>query len=462
MDAQRPPRPLGALLITSACIVVAEALIMVIITRVPGLPRWTETLLDASVLLVLVSPALYVLIYRPQLRYLSELRRAAGALEAANSGLEGRVSERTQELRSTNARLDETISRLQAQNSRITDIAEMVDVFQACHTTEEAYAIIGRYTQRLFPHTSGALYVFRESRNHLESAAKWGESRANPEAFDPGECWALRRARPHVLSGLDSTTLCRHVGGQGPKASICVPLMAQGDTLGVLTLLPDEASPAPPDGGSDLAERASLAVSVGENISLALANLKLRETLRHQAIRDPLTGLFNRRYLEETLRREVRRAERRGSPLGIATLDIDHFKRFNDTFGHEAGDVLLRELGNLLKSCVRTEDIACRLGGEEFLLVMPDAPLEICRRRMEEVREASKRLTVSFHGEPLGVVTISVGVAALPEHGASPEELMRAADQALYQAKHQGRDRVMLAARPASADTPLSSAHGVG
>jgi diguanylate cyclase (GGDEF)-like protein len=213
-------------------------------------------------------------------------------------------------------------------------------------------------------------------------------------------------------------------------------MMAQGEALGVLHLAANEAQ-------AHLTEaQQRLAQAVAEQLSLALANLKLRETLRLQSIRDVLTGLFNRRYLEETLEREILRAARNKGPLGVIICDIDHFKRFNDTFGHEAGDVLLHELGNYLLTRTRGADIACRYGGEEFTLVLTEASLEATRRRAEELRVGISNLRVQYRGQPLGPITFSLGVAVFPDHGLNRDALLRTADAALYRAKAEGRDRV--------------------
>jgi diguanylate cyclase (GGDEF)-like protein len=190
--------------------------------------------------------------------------------------------------------------------------------------------------------------------------------------------------------------------------------------------------------------RRRLAQTVADSISLALANLHLRETLRSQSVRDALTGLFNRRYLEETLDREVRRVTRAEKQLGVIMLDIDHFKEFNDTFGHEAGDSVLREFGRFLASNLRGEDIACRYGGEEFVLILPEANLDITTQRAEKLREGVKYLNVTDHGQSLGAITLSLGVAIYPDHGADGTDLLRAADAALYRAKREQRDRVVV------------------
>jgi diguanylate cyclase (GGDEF)-like protein len=234
--------------------------------------------------------------------------------------------------------------------------------------------------------------------------------------------------------------LCQHLPAPLPTAYLCIPLSAQNETFGLLHL--SEFSGAP---GRLTEEKHQLAVTLAEHVSLAVANLKLRETLHSQSVRDPLTGLFNRRYMEESLDREVYRAKRSDRPLGIIMLDLDHFKEFNDTFGHEAGDVLLRELGSFLQRHIRRQDIACRYGGEEFTLILPEASLEVTRERAEQLLKRIEQLQVDYQGQVLGTLSVSAGVAALPDQGSNSEAVLRAADGALYQAKAQGRNRVSVA-----------------
>jgi len=184
---------------------------------------------------------------------------------------------------------------------------------------------------------------------------------------------------------------------------------------------------------------------VAERLALSLSNIRLREALQHQAVRDPLTGLFNRRYMQETLDREVSRALRYGHPLSTIFLDLDHFKIFNDTNGHDAGDALLRALGGLLQSRLRVEDVVCRYGGEEFLIILPEAALEAARQRADGLRADIRALAVRHYDQILGGVSASMGVASMPEHGTTGEQVIRAADRALYQAKQAGRDCVIIA-----------------
>src|SRR3989449_2060449 len=262
--------------------------------------------------------------------------------------------------------------------------------------------------------------------------------------FAPEECWALRRGQVHAVEARAPGLVCRHLGAWRDVSYLCVPMMGQGEALGVLHVQSGGSLGEGQNRLTDAQQR--LAVTAARHIALALANLRLRETLRMQSIRDPLTGLFNRRYMEESLVRELRRAARNQRRLGAIMLDLDKFKVFNDTYGHEAGDTLLRELGGFLRSRTRGEDIACRYGGEEFVVILPDASMEVTQQRAERLREEFKRLNVQQRGRSLGPVTLSVGVAVFPEHGSTAEEILRAADHALYQAKAEGRDRVALGA----------------
>ena len=247
-----------------------------------------------------------------------------------------------------------------------------------------------------------------------------------------------------VINYTRAGLLCRHLVNPLPAAYLCIPMVAQSEASGVLSLQNKDgpADAAPP---RLTPAKQQLARTVADSVALALANLKLRETLRHQSIRDPLTGLFNRRYMEETLERETRRVARAQRPLGIIMLDVDRFKLFNDTFGHDAGDALLREFGNFLRAHVRGEDVACRYGGEEFTLILPEASLEVTRQRAEHLRDDIKHLHAQYHDQPLGAVMLSLGVAVFPDHGSTGEAVLKAADAALYRAKREGRDRVVVA-----------------
>jgi diguanylate cyclase (GGDEF)-like protein len=287
---------------------------------------------------------------------------------------------------------------------------------------------------QLFPQEAGLVGVINPTLNLVETVITLGAAAPAMPAFPPEDCWALRRGRAHWYEGGTGTVRCPHLGDLQPETYLCVPMMAHGEALGVLHLQGLSAS------GRNFAQ------TVADNISLALANLNLRERLRDQSIRDVLTGLFNRRYLEETLERELKRAERENTPVGILMLDIDNFKRFNDSYGHAAGDEIMRGLGRILARQVRVEDFACRYGGEEFTLVLPGCTLEAACQRAESLCAQLRDLRVPHGGQVLGGLTLSVGVAAFPQHGATGPAVLRAADAALYRAKKAGRNQVMPAA----------------
>jgi diguanylate cyclase (GGDEF)-like protein len=224
-------------------------------------------------------------------------------------------------------------------------------------------------------------------------------------------------------------------------------MMARGETLGVFQVrydpMPVQSSPT--DVETWRQSQKLLAVSVATQVALAVASLRLRESLRDQSIRDPLTGLFNRRFMQESLDREMQRARRKTRPLCVIFIDIDHFKRFNDVFGHDAGDTILRSFADLLRSFFRGDDVICRYGGEEFALILPESNEQDAAVRMNQFRENVKRMTVLHESRTLDPVSVSVGVAAFPKNGNSIESLLRAADQALYISKAEGRDRVNIA-----------------
>ena len=355
--------------------------------------------------------------------------------------------ERERALQEAHEKLNVALRELKQQAQDTAKLSELVDILQSCQSAQEAYEITENVLAGMLRSTSGALCITSPSRDIVEMVGTWGNSSSSEKTFRPDECWALRRGKIHRVKDLTSRLRCAHVNKSLANGYICVPLAAQGETLGVLYVedlrQPDAAAMETElDPGDDLERQAG---AVGERISLALANLRLREVLRGQSIRDPLTGLFNRRFMEESLERELRRAVRGKQQVALLMLDIDHFKSFNDTFGHQAGDALLRALGNLLKESTRGQDVVCRYGGEEFAFVLAGASADAARKRAELLREEIKQLNVQYGGQLLGAVTLSIGIAVFPENGESAEHLLKAADGALYRAKENGRDRIVAA-----------------
>ena len=350
------------------------------------------------------------------------------------------------EVRQATQQLSNTVARLERQTHEMALINEVGDMLQGCPDEQEAHQVMAHWAGQLFVGCSGALSIISASRTIVDPVALWGSLAHAQSPFAPQDCWSLRAGRPHLVEEPASRLACRHFAEPPPGATLCVPMMAQGEALGVLVLEFPPNTPRISSGGVEgIDSIKALAVTVGEHLALALANLKLRETLRTQSIRDPLTGLFNRRYMEESLERELMRANRRGATVGVMMLDLDHFQRFNNTFGHQAGDALLQAFGELVRSQVRSEDIACRYGGEEFTLILPETSCDMMVQKSAQIREELRTLRLQYRGQALGPVTVSVGVAVYPDHGRMAEELIGKADRALYQAKDSGRDRTVVA-----------------
>lgn len=370
--------------------------------------------------------------------------------------LEEQVRERTVELADANTRLQEEMwerdmarKALDQQNERMlrdltersqraTLLAKMGEFLQSCVSKEEVFAAALGFAPKIFPVTRGAIALLNSGRSLVEVIGSWSECKLSAQVFENTSCWALRTGHPHLVVAGDTSAPCAHAAGV-KHTYLCIPIQAQGEALGIIHFQATDEVPTLAD--SELSLKTTFAGQLG----LSVANIGLREALRTQSIRDPLTGLYNRRYLQEMLEREIRRAVRADQPLGILMLDLDHFKKFNDTYGHEAGDTVLREAASFLIKNVRAEDIVCRIGGEEFVVILPTASLDAAKSRAERVRSRLRELTVVHQGQSLGAITVSVGVAVVPEHGTSPKEVLEAADAALYQAKRNGRDRVELA-----------------
>ncbi|MGF1539244.1 MAG: diguanylate cyclase [Pleurocapsa sp.] len=340
---------------------------------------------------------------------------------------------KTEEL---NKRLAREVKALEIRNQKRIKLAEMNSFLQACLSLKEAKNALPDLLQPLFPNTDGAVYLLNNSKDILEAIATWGTITSD-DHFLPQECWALRRSSPHKGDPTAPRIYCSHIHlEKNLTPTICLPMMAQGETMGLLYLHLNN-SLCVSETFQELGE------TVAQNIAMAFASLRLQETLRYQSLRDPLTGLFNRRFLEESLAREIDRAKRKKQFIGIIMIDIDHFKRFNDTYGHEAGDLVLQTVGNYLKKQIRQYDVACRYGGEELVIIMPDAALENVILRAEEIRKGVRELHLEHDGKKLDRITISVGVSCFPDDGIEVQSLIRTADKALYAAKTQGRDRVL-------------------
>jgi diguanylate cyclase (GGDEF)-like protein/PAS domain S-box-containing protein len=343
--------------------------------------------------------------------------------------------------------LDRLVKELELRTKQITSLNEMGSLLACSATVKEACAVVANSAQGLFPDApTGAVYLFKSSRDLIEAAVRWGKRDVLTPTFPPDACWSLRRGQPYWSGNPETGIACQHLTKSSTAECLCVPMIAQGNTLGVLHL---DFESARCDSHTERFRdsRQRLAISAASQIALSLASLQMRETLREQSIRDPLTRLFNRRFLEEALDRELQRASRKQQNVAILFLDLDHFKKFNDTFGHDAGDIVLQSLADLFRTFFRATDICCRYGGEEFAIILPESSAQDATVRADSLRSQVKSLRLRYKKQTLGQLSVSVGVAAFPEHGSTSEELLKIADQCLYESKGRGRDVVTVASQ---------------
>jgi diguanylate cyclase (GGDEF)-like protein len=348
------------------------------------------------------------------------------------------------QLEEAHAELRRHADELEQRGREMALLVRMGELLESCQSLDEAYAVIAGVAEPLFAGDAGALYSLASSDTAAEAVAVWGSPPPTRSVFSPTECWALRRGRLHAVHDGGPELKCPHVEEPIAVGLLCEPLVAQTETMGLLHVQ-IRRRVAGKARAALLADQERLVQTLGKQVALALANIRLRVTLREESARDPLTGLFNRRYMEESLAREIRRAAREGYSLGVLLVDLDNFKQLNDAFGHAAGDEVLRRVGRFLEAGIRGEDVVCRYGGEEFVVILPKASLDDTQRRAEALREGIKAQPLD---EPTGLyptTTMSIGVAIYPEHGASAAQLILAADSAMYLAKAKGRDRVVVA-----------------
>ena len=345
------------------------------------------------------------------------------------------------DLQASNLSLEQRAEDLLQRGLEAQHLQQLMELLQSASNLQEAVKLLGPRLSRLLPGSRGALYFLNSARTMLELSGSWGLQDEVEPTFAPEDCWALRRAKEHVATAEQPELRCNHWGQSRNDWHSCSPLLAHGEVLGVISLGYQQA----PGKALD-----PLLRSVCDQLSLALANLRLRDSLRQQSIRDALTGLYNRRFLEESLQREVARSQRRGQPLAVVMLDVDHFKRFNDTYGHELGDQVLQAVAAYLQAAVRAEDVVCRFGGEEFCLLCPGLCEPDLSLRLEHLRQGVEGVSLSFQGERLRV-SASFGAAVFPEHASDGAQLLLLADQALYEAKHAGRNTYRVCQQPVKA-----------
>lgn len=322
----------------------------------------------------------------------------------------------------------------------------MGGLLQTCQTEKETYSVVINICRLLFPMSSGCLYVLEQESNSLQKVHHWGETCTESEEQSLADYYkAYQQQRTHHDPS-EATSLDSTLAYFPQERIVYAAITTLEELLGILCL--SFASPEPEysekEWRQEMDTKRMVIARIAEHYALFLNNLRLRETLRVEAIRDPLTGLYNRRYMEAAFQREIARATRHQISVGIMLLDLDYFKKFNDTYGHLTGDLLLQEIAAILQQSTRLEDIACRYGGEEFLLILPGASLESTQYRAHDILGKIRRFQFPFQQQTLSV-TMSIGVATGPDHGLELEQLIHQADIALYQAKANGRNQVVVA-----------------
>jgi diguanylate cyclase (GGDEF)-like protein/PAS domain S-box-containing protein len=343
-------------------------------------------------------------------------------------------------LQTANKKLEAWVQELEQRTRDMTLLNEMGDILRACLTHEEIYEVIMRISQEVFPIRGGALFVMGPQHSIVESVAEWGDVSEIKSTFTPDECWSLRRGRVHWVEDTQTGLLCKHLQSPAPKGYICVPMMAQSEAVGILHLTYSDESQM-----SEAKQR--LAIAMAERIAMALSNLRLHETLRNQSIRDPLTGLFNRSFLEESLELEMRRASRSHNSLSIIMLMLDDFQSINEDYGLDTGDFTLHRAGTLLQSNIRKGDIVCRFSGHTFVVVLPQCTQEVGRERAEILRKLLKTLEIKNSAGRTVQISASFGLSLYPNHGQTVEALLDAAEAAVSRARNNGGDCIVTTTR---------------
>jgi len=322
---------------------------------------------------------------------------------------------------------------------QVEHLFSMTSKLQSASTYDDANEVLRATVNRLLPGISGSLYILNNSRDRLELSTSWNpvEGIEPPESVAPSDCWALKLGKTQVNSRDPGALRCAHIQ-HADAMTLEMPMVARGEINGMLCLLLREEMSE-----RAIAEITTIATALSDAVSLALSNIQLREKLRNQALRDQLTGLYNRRYMEDMLDRLIHLAERNQRPMAVIMVDLDNFKRLNDQHGHAMGDTVLREAAAAIAASLRQSDIACRYGGEELIVLLPDCDMVDAAAKAEQLRQRIEALS-QIHGMP---ISASFGVAATPESASAVSQLLAAADAALYDAKRHGRNRVELASR---------------
>ncbi|MHC5858446.1 diguanylate cyclase [Nostoc sp.] len=331
-----------------------------------------------------------------------------------------------------NRQLAEKTLELEAKKRELIYLSDMADMLYSCESENEVYKVVTLSCSKLFPNINGSIYIISNSKNYVQMNSFWGGERSSKEIFSLSDCWALRRGKLNLLSLRHSGLTCSHLIQPVSGTHLCVPLFAQGEVVGILHIdALEEISP----------EDQQIIEIIARTLGIALNNLSIKQRLTHDNLRDGMTQLFNQNYMQSITEQRLAEAERSGQPLSIIFLDIDNFKSYNSRYGHITANIVLQGLAKLLLKSIRSFDIACRWGGEEFVIVMPNMTLETLKKRVEQLRLDIEQMQLRDGDQILEGITASFGIA-VSEPGITVKDFLNRANQAMLEAKRTGKNRV--------------------
>ncbi|MBE8992109.1 diguanylate cyclase [Nostoc sp. LEGE 12450] len=334
-----------------------------------------------------------------------------------------------------NRQLEEKTLKLEAKKQELIYLSDMADMLYCCESKDEVYQAVALTCSKLFPDMSGCICIIANSKNYVQMNSIWGDERirTSKEIFSQSECWALRRGKFNLLSSGKSGLVCSHLIQPVSGTHLCIPLFGQGEVVGILHIYAlEEISP----------EDQQISEIIARTLGFALNNLSIKQRLTHDNLRDGMTQLFNQSYMETITEQRLAEAERSGEPLSVIFLDIDNFKFYNSRYGHVTANIVIQELAKLLLKSIRSFDIPCRWGGEEFVIVMPNMTLEALRKRVEQLRADVEQMQLKDGDQILQGITASFGIA-VSEPGITVKDFLNRANQAMLEAKRTGKNRVM-------------------
>ncbi|MBG1245395.1 diguanylate cyclase [Nostoc sp. NZL] len=333
-----------------------------------------------------------------------------------------------------NRQLEEKALELEAKKRELIYLSDMADMLYSCESEDEMYQVVALTCSKLFPKMSGSIYIIANSKNYVQMNSFWGGQRSSKEIFSLSDCWALRRGKLNLLSPHNNSGLmCSHLIQPLSGTHLCVPLFGQGEVVGILHIdTLEEISP----------EAQQITEIIARTLGIALNNLSIKQRLTHDSLRDGMTQLFNQSYMQSITEQRLAEAERLGQPLSVIFLDIDNFKSYNSRYGHVTANIVLQGLAKLLLKSIRSFDIPCRWGGEEFVIVMPNMTLETLRKRVEQLRIDIEQMQLKDGDRILESITASFGIA-VSEPGITVKDFLDRANQAMLEAKRTGKNRVM-------------------